>query len=251
MMYSDYSVQQRVASMMYRVYGWMSLALAVTAATAFYIFKSPALFASIFSKPALVIGLVIAQFAIVIAISAFLQRLSFALAFVLFMVYAVSVGLTISSVLFVYTPGSVFAAFLVTAGTFAGMSIYGYVTKSDLTGAGNLAIMLLFGMILAMFVNMFLQSPAMSYVLSAVGVFVFTLLIAYDAQKIKELAIRFGSDAQLANKVALMGALSVYLDFINLSCHYCNSWAIVAIKFKRGVVNEEKIIINVFGIVGI
>lgn len=216
MFYSEYSMQDSASFSMRRVYGWMCAALGLTAAVAYYIARSPELFTAIFKSSAYVMGIIILQLALVMAISFLINRINFVTAAVLFCVYAASVGITMSAILYAYQESSVYAAFLVTAGMFGAMALYGYFTKADLTSIGSIGMMVLFGMIIAMVVNMFLQSSGLAYAISALGVVVFSLLTAYDSQKIKELSRRYMADRDMANKIALFGALTLYLDFINL-----------------------------------
>ncbi|MFC1842253.1 Bax inhibitor-1/YccA family protein [Candidatus Dependentiae bacterium] len=204
------------ANFMYKVYGWMSLGLAVTAGVAFYIFKNPSLYAPIEKNPWLLIVLIILQLVLVIVLSAFILKLSFPVAFLLFLFYAFTVGVTFSFIFQVYIISSIYATFFVTSGMFAITCLYGYFTKADLTAMGSFAFMALIGLILTGLVNMFLQSAMLDYIYSAVGVIVFTLLTAYDSQKIKQMARRLMGSAQMRNKIAIMGALTLYLDFINL-----------------------------------
>jgi FtsH-binding integral membrane protein len=121
-----------------------------------------------------------------------------------------------SAIFYVYQEASIYSTFLVTAAMFACMAIYGYFTKADLTSVGSISLMILVGMIFAGLVNLYFQSPAVSYAISAIGVVIFSLLTAYDAQKIKEMSQRFLYDYETSNKIALYGALALYLDFINL-----------------------------------
>lgn len=216
MMYSEYPLQERVTSVMYRVYGWMAIALAVTAGIAYYLLGAVGLFKAIYSNSLYFGGILVLQIALVLVISLMIEKIKFVTAFALFMLYAASVGVTMSVFLYVYTPESVYLTFLITAGMFASMAIYGYVTNSDLSSIGSIGMMALFGMIIAGLVNFFLKSPAVAYGISLVGVFVFTLLTAYDVQKIKLIAMRLLGDQETMNKVALLGALTLYLDFINL-----------------------------------
>lgn len=216
MNYSGYTASGSVANFMYKVYGWMAAGLAVTASTAYYIFSNPVLFRSIFSSSLIILLLIVAQFAAVIALSAFVSRMSMVIAAATFLGYSLLTGITFSSVFMVYKMASIYLAFGITAGMFGVMALYGYVTKDDLTGVGSIARMGLFGIIIAMIVNMFLGSAQMDYIISLVGVAVFTLLTAYDNQKIKQLGHVLIGQGEMANKVALVGALTLYLDFINL-----------------------------------
>jgi uncharacterized protein len=211
----SYHREQRVSSYMAGVYGWMSCGLAVTAGTSYYVANTPAIFTYLYTHQAIVTGLMFAQLALVCAITFLLNRISFATALVLFIVYAGLLGITLSSIFYVYTEGSIITTFLTTAGTFGAMSLYGYTTKADLTSVGSMSFMVLIGLMIGMLVNRFLQSEQFDYVLSGVGVILFVLLTAYDTQKIKQI-IRVVDEEEMLNKVTLLGALTLYLDFINL-----------------------------------
>lgn len=201
---------------MYRVYGWMSVALIITAAIAYYIASQPAIATAIYTKPALLIGIFIAQIALVVALSFFLMRLSVATALILFLIYAASVGVTTSAIFLVYDIHSIYATFLVTSATFATMCLYGYFTRTDLTTLGNIAFMALIGLIIALLVNLFLHNQTLDLILSGFGVLIFTALTAYDSQKIKQIGYHMIADQESLQKVAIFGALTLYLDFINL-----------------------------------
>lgn len=206
----------RDTNVMYQVYGWMCLALALTAATAYYVAMTPAIFSFIFTHKAIVPVLLIAQLGLVIALSFLLQRMSFLTAVTLFLLYAISLGVTLSAIFMVYTLSSIFITFAVTAVMFGAMALYGYVTNADLTSMGSYLFMALVGLIIGGLVNMFLQSPGFQYALSAVGVLVFTLLTAYDVQKIKYLMEQLREDRQTMAKISILCALTLYLDFVNL-----------------------------------
>lgn len=216
MFQGEYPVQASVRSFLYNVYGLMSAALLITAGTAYYVAQTPAIYTAILSHTWGLILICIAQFALIIALQALLQRISFATALLLFMLFAISIGLTTSVIFLVYTDASIFKTFLITAGMFGIMSAYGYLTRADLTTAGNIAFMALIGLVIAGFVNIFLQSSQFDLVISAVGVLVFTVLTAYDTQKLKELAQHLFADQETVAKVSVVGALTLYLDFINL-----------------------------------
>ena len=207
-----------VASVFMRhVYQWMTVGLLVTAGTAFFVASSPALLSAIFGNTFGLIILAIAVFAMPLVLSGMISQLSAFAATALFVVYSALMGAFLSSVLLVYTGASVMSTFVTCAAMFGGMSIYGTVTKRDLTGMGSFMMMGLFGLIIAMIVNIFLQSSAMTFVISALGVVIFTGLTAYDTQKIRA----FGENAPLDDATAirrgaLLGALTLYLDFINL-----------------------------------
>jgi len=205
-----------ISSFMYKVYGWMSFALAVSASIAYYLFRTQTLALYLMKHPGVLTGVIILQFALVLGLVFFLMRMSYLTALSLFVVYAVTVGVTLSSIFFVYTHASIYATFGVTAGTFAIMSLYGYFTKIDLTRIGNFAFMALLGVILAMVINFFLRSQAFDYVISIIGVLVFVALTAYDTQKLKRLAVQLSVDEETRGKVSILGALTLYLDFLNL-----------------------------------
>lgn len=199
------------------VYNWMSLGLGLTALVAYSVATTPAIAMSIFSNPILFWGLIIAQFGLVLGISGGVHRMSAGMATGLFLLYSALNGVTLSSVLMVYTMASVFKAFVVCTGMFAAMSVYGAVTKRDLTGFGSFLFMGLIGMIIASIVNMFMHSSGLDFVISGIGVLIFTGLTAYDTQKLRVL----GESAPMDDTVAIrrgtiLGALTLYLDFVNL-----------------------------------
>ncbi len=218
MQYPEYPYPEEgmASSFMYKVYGWMSFALAVTAGVAYYTFRTQAFFKYLTAHPWAMAGLVILQFALVIVLAFYVMRMSLPVAIATFILYAASLGLTMASIFFVYTKSSIYATFIVTAGMFLATALYGYFTKTDLTSVGSFAIMGLFGLIIGMLVNLFLRNSTFDYILSGIGVIIFTLLTAYDTQKIKQIASRLVADNQTRGKVAILGALTLYLDFINL-----------------------------------
>lgn len=215
-MYSNsYELERRSSSFMAGVYGWMSCALAITAGTAYYVASTPAIFTYLYTHSGIILGLLFVQLALVIAITFFLNRISFMTALVLFLLYAATLGITLSSIFYVYTEVSIITTFLTTAGMFGAMSLYGYITKADLTTVGNMSFMVLIGLIIGMLINMFLKSEQFDYILSGIGVIIFALLTAYDTQKIKQI-LRTVQDQEMVGKITLIGALTLYLDFINL-----------------------------------
>lgn len=219
---NSYSMPGSAREFMYKVYGWMSAALAVTAAVAYYVGTTPAIYTQIFHSPILFFGIVIAQLGLVIFLGWKINSLSYSEAVIAFMAYAVLVGVTTASVLLIYTMASIYLAFIVTAGMFAAMALYGYYTNSDLSSMGSFLVMGLFGVMLAMFVNMWFKSPVANYYISLVAVGIFTLLTAYDVQKIKRMGESLMADAETRKKIAIMGALTLYLDFINLFLNLLN-----------------------------
>lgn len=204
-------------ALMRKVYVWMTLALVLTGITAYGVASSPGLMMTIFQTPAIMWGLIIAELAIVIAISAAINRLSLTTATLLFVLYSVLNGATLSLIFAVYTMSSIANVFFITAGTFGVMAAYGYFTKRDLSSWGKLLLMALIGLIIATLVNVFLvKSSGFDLILSYAGVLIFVGLTAYDTQKIKQMLAMQIDMGEGAQKVALLGALSLYLDFINL-----------------------------------
>lgn len=204
-------------ALMRKVYVWMTLALVLTGITAYGVASSPSLMMTIFQTPAIMWGLIIAELAIVIAISAAINRLSLTTATLLFVLYSVLNGATLSLIFAVYTMSSIANVFFITAGTFGVMAAYGYFTKRDLSSWGKLLLMALIGLIIATLVNVFLvKSSGFDLILSYAGVLIFVGLTAYDTQKIKQMLAMHTDMGEGAQKVALLGALSLYLDFINL-----------------------------------
>lgn len=220
--YPTYGAQAGVAraetvnAFMRGVYGWMSFGLMLTAGVAWFTATSP-LGLSLLQSPGLVLVLILAQFGLVMALSAAIHKLSGPVATMMFAAYSALTGLTLSSIFFVYSMTSIFQAFIVAAGMFGAMSIYGMATKRDLTGMGSFLFMGLIGMLIAMVVNIFLQSSAMSFIISAVGVLVFTGLTAYDTQKLKYMGETMPmGDGTAIRRGTILGALTLYLDFLNL-----------------------------------
>ncbi len=202
---------------MRQVYLWMTVGLGITAATAWYVAGSDAIKSLVFGNMVVLIGLIIAQLGLVFAISTAVQRMSAFTATALFMVYSGLTGVTLSSIFMRYDIGAISNAFIVTSGTFLVMSIYGWTTKRDLTALGSFLFMGLIGIIIASIVNYFLQSSMMDYIISAIGVLVFTGLTAYDTQKLKEFAANAPlDDATAVRRGVILGALTLYLDFVNL-----------------------------------
>ena len=202
--------------LMRKVYVWMTLALVITGATAYGVATSPGLMMTIATNQLLFWGLIIAEFGLVIAISAAINKLSLTTATLLFILYSVINGATLSFIFAVYTMSSIASVFFITAGTFAVMAVVGYTTKKDLTSMGKILLMALIGIIIATVVNIFLKSTGLEMIVSYLGVLIFVGLTAYDSQKIK-LMLQTAPDAgEGAQKLALLGALSLYLDFVNL-----------------------------------
>ena len=204
----------RITSFLSKVYGWMFLGLLVTAVTAFFVATSPLLIETFIANRILFWGLLFGQLGLVIYLSARVDKMSPVTAATLFMLYSVAVGITTSVILLVYTAASIFSTFMVTAGMFGALALFGTFTKRSLAGVGQFAFMGLIGLILAMVVGLFWQNDALQFVISVVGVIVFTALTAWDAQRLKHMAVAL-PDGRVGS-YAVVGALSLYLDFINL-----------------------------------
>jgi uncharacterized protein len=199
-----------VGAFMGKVYRWMAAGLALTGLFALLTVSSPGLLNAIYRTPFVFIGLVIAELVLVIAFSRVVRTASFGVASAMFLTYCALSGVTFSVYLLVYTGASIASTFFITGGTFAAMSVYGTVTKKDLSSWGSFLMMGLIGVIIAGVVNIFFRNDALSFVISCAGVVVFTGLTAYDTQKIRHWADA-GDD-----RLALHGALQLYLDFVNL-----------------------------------
>lgn len=199
---------------MRQVYLRMFLALLVTAITAYYVAATPAITQFIFGSRVVFWILIIAEFGLVIGLSAALHKMSTTTANMMFILYAVLNGATLSSIFFVYQLGSIAFTFFITAGVFLAMSIYGFVTKKDLNTFGSYCVMGLFGIIIASLVNLFVHSSTLEWIVSFIGVGIFMGLTAWDTQKIKESA--YSIEPSGVGKLAVIGALSLYLDFINM-----------------------------------
>lgn len=211
---SDQSLDVYVSKVMRQVFVKMFLAMLITAASAYAVLSIPALAMFIFSNSWVYWGLLIGEIVMVMALSALINKLNNATATLLFYAYSILNGMTLSCIVFMYTMASIGLTFMITAGVFATMAIYGYVTKSDLTKFGTFMTMALFGLIICIVVNLFMHSSTMEWIISFAGVVIFIGLTAWDVQKIKRMAAM--SDYNSAGKIATIGALSLYLDFINL-----------------------------------
>ncbi len=199
------------------VYVWMTMALAITGLVAMYMAKSLTLLQMILGSSFGMWGLLIAEIGLVWYLSARIRQISFTTATVLFIIYSILNGATLSVIFLTYTASSIANTFFITAGTFAATGIYGYVTKKDLSSLGSLCIMGVIGLIIATVVNIFLASDALTMVISYIGVALFVGLTAYDTQKIKRLLLSNDMEVnEETQKIALLGALTLYLDFINL-----------------------------------
>ena len=212
----DLEMQAAFPVLMRKVYTWMTLALVLTGLTAYGVATSPGIMMALYSNSALMWGLVIAEFALVIGISAAINRLSLATATLMFVAYSVINGAMLSSIFMIYTAASIASVFFITAATFAVMALIGYTTKTDLTSVGKLLFMALIGLVIATIVNMFIGSSTLTMICSYVGVLIFVGLTAYDSQKIKNMLMQAPDAGESSQKLALLGALTLYLDFINL-----------------------------------
>ena len=200
------------------VYNWMAVGLALTGFVAWYASSSESMMRMIYGNGIVVIGLILVELALVFAIAGMVHRMSAGVATSLFILYSGLNGLTLSFIFLVYTRASIVSTFFVCGGTFLACSIYGWTTKRDLTSIGGFLMMGLFGIVIASLVNMFVVSSTMSKAISYIGVLVFVGLTAYDTQKLKYMAMTQPADLEggVVRKGAILGALSLYLDFINL-----------------------------------
>lgn len=218
---TNIETKDMVKNFVANVFAWMGIALAITAFTAYYFASNESLIFALINPETggfTILGWIVtlAPLGFVLAMGMGFQRFSASTLTILFGLFAILMGASLSFILLIYTSSSVFQTFAVTAGMFGIMSFVGYTTKTDLTKFGSLMFMGLIGIILASVVNMFLQSEAMDYIISFIGVLVFTGLTAYDVQKLKRIGAGIQYGSQTAQKLTIMGALSLYLDFINL-----------------------------------
>lgn len=209
-------VQAEQTRFLLKVYNWMAGGLITTGVVAYGAANSESVLNILLSNRLIPIALIIAQFAMVIALAGWVMKMSAKMAALLFFAYATLTGLTFSFIFLAYTNSSIASTFVITAGTFGAMSLYGATTKKDLSSWGSFLFMGLIGIIIASVVNIFLQSSMMSWVVSCIGVLVFTGLTAYDTQKILRMNIIGNEGTEEDTKEAIRGALTLYLDFINL-----------------------------------
>ena len=210
------SLSAAFPALMRKVYVWMALALVITGICAYGVATSPALMQMVYGNRAAIWVLFIAEIGLVFYTTARINRLSLGTATTLFIVYSALNGVTLSGIFLVYTMTSIAQVFFITAGTFGAMALVGYTTKKDLTRFGGLLMMLLLGLIIASVVNIFLHSTMFDLILSYIGVALFVGLTAWDSQQIKQALAMQPDMSESSQKVALMGALTLYLDFINL-----------------------------------
>ena len=202
--------------LMRKVYLWMTLALMITGITAAGVANSPNILALIYSSQVVMWGIIIAEFGLVIYISARLEKLSLSTATTLFALYSILNGVMLSSIFLLYSTAIISKVFFITAGTFGVTALYGYATKKDLSSLGNILFMALIGLVIATIVNVFMKRAMFDLILSYIGVIIFVGLTAWDSQKIKHMMMVQQDADESAQKLALIGALSLYLDFINL-----------------------------------
>lgn len=209
-------VETAMPALLRKVYVWMTLALVITGITAYGVASSPNLLAAFFSSRATMWILLIAELGLVFYLSARIMRMSLTSATLCFIIYSILNGVVLSTLFVAFTQTSIAQAFFVSAGTFAAMSAYGYFTKRSLDSMGKYLMMALVGLIIAMLVNIFVGSGTLNLIVSCVGVLLFTLLTAYDTQKIKLMLALQPDASEASQKIALLGSLTLYLDFINL-----------------------------------
>ena len=212
----QWDVSEAFPVLMRKVYVWMTLALVITGFTAYGVATSPGILQAIYTNQILFWGLIIAEFALVFGVSAAINRLSLTTATLMFILYSVINGALLSYIFLAYTTSSVATVFFITAGTFGAMALIGYTTKTDLSSMGKILFMALIGLIIATVVNIFIKSSGLTLILSYVGVLIFVGLTAWDSQKIKQMLLQAPDAGEGAQKLALLGALTLYLDFINL-----------------------------------
>ena len=208
-----------VSVLLKSVYMQMAAALTVTGIVAYFLSASPAFWQMLTENSAIVWISIIAQLGLVVWLSARLHALSMGAATLLFILYSVLMGVTMSSIFVVYTMSSIASTFFITAGTFLVMSILGYTTRLDLSRLGSMLLMALIGIIIASVVNIFMHSETLYWIISYAGVLIFVGLTAYDTQEIKMMLAQHGTADDMGHKYALLGALTLYLDFVNLFLH--------------------------------
>jgi len=205
-----------IPSFLARVYAWMTAGLLTTALAAFVTLSTPAILQFVFGAKFVFWGLMIAELGLVVWLSGMVGKLSAAAAGAVFLLYSALNGLTLSAVFLAFTSASIVSTFVVTAGTFGVMSLWGLATKRTLDGLGSFAFMGLVGVILASVVNIFLRNDMLGFVVSCAGVLVFVLLTAYDTNKLKRMAAVVDGASEEGRRASVSGALALYLDFINL-----------------------------------
>lgn len=215
--YIDSNAQSGYLAILKNVYLWMTLALGISGVTAIAVANSPQLLELLYGNGLALFIVFIAQLGLVWLISARISSMSINIATALFIAYSILTGVTLASIFIVFTQESIASVFFISAGTFAAISLYGYTTKRDLSNWRTYLLMGLIGLIIASIVNWFMHSEMLYWIISYVGVLVFVGLTAYDTQKIKQMAlVSYNQEGEISQKIALLGALTLYLDFINL-----------------------------------
>jgi FtsH-binding integral membrane protein len=215
MQYESRADTVTVARFFNAVYAWMAAGLALTAVVAWYVSTRPDLMMQIFRGPVL-IGLIIVELVLVFTVAAAVNKINATVATGLFLLYSALNGLTLSAIFIVYAQATIASAFIITAGTFGAMSVWGFVTKRDLSGMGSILFMALIGLVLASIVNMFWANSMLTMLINYAGVLIFVGLTAYDTQKLKQIAVATAHDAAMSARMSVSGALTLYLDFVNL-----------------------------------
>lgn len=213
---SDFQIAAANQQFIVKVYGWMCFALAITGFVSLFVCHFTPLIKFFLSNTALFFGLCIAEVVLVFVLAARVNKMSLFSCALCFILYSVLNGITLAPIFLIYTQSSIATTFFILSGTFAAMSLFGYFTKQDLTRWGNILIMVLLGVIVATLINLFVHNTAIYWITTYAGVFIFVGLIAYDTQKLKEMNMMGIEDSEMGRKVAIMGALTLYLDFINL-----------------------------------
>ena len=222
MNYQSYSRDRQLEAsyafpaLMRKTYLWMSMALVITGLTAYVVATNAAIRSYLFMHSQLIWVLFLAEIGLVIGLSAAIRKISLSTATLMFVAYAALNGITFSSLFYVYTMGSLASTFFITAGTFGAMSLVGFFTKTDLSSMGKILLMALIGLIIASVVNIFVASSGLEMLMTYLGVLIFVGLTAYDTQKIKQMFLMAPDASESTQKYAVLGALTLYLDFINL-----------------------------------
>lgn len=207
-------------NLMSKVFTWMTFALIITGVTAYGVAGSPTLLRTLFTSNSLFLGLLLTQMVLVLVLNAVLNRLSVVMATFLFILYSVLNGVLLSGIFVLYSMASIFKVFFITAGTFGTMALYGYCIRKNLASMGKILFMVLIGLVIATVVNLFMKSSGLEFIISYVGVVVFSGLTAWDMQKIKRLLQREYEDNESTQKLCLLGAMTLYLDFVNLFLNF-------------------------------
>lgn len=215
--YQDTGMQEEIQrGFITRVYGWMTVGLLITAAAAMVVLSSPTLMNAIVSNPIIFFGLIIGELIMVGVLSGLVSRMNSMVASWIFMGYAALNGITLSFIFLIYTSSSIAITFGITASTFGIMTLWGFTTHRDLTKLGSLLFMALIGLVLASLANLFFNNSAIYWITTYLGILIFVGLIAYDTQRLKRMALGVGTEGGASQKASILGALALYLDFINL-----------------------------------